>query len=345
MSFEKINFISKPKFKFKEYIAENVCRLISSFQYDCYKDKSGEVILIFPDKDYDNPGTQFLIFLISLNNKKIIKKLEGHKDEFITVRYFQNPYSKKDYLISASRNAIVWDLNDFCKIFEINNSCNSFFFSNLLIFDSNKIYSVFSILGEGSTKVFDLKGKSQFTEINNTDDLPIYYLDYWYNKKSNQYILIQSGENSILMSEFPNNKIYDIFNTNEKYSYNSGLLVLESEEKNLLAISSSKGLIIIYDLDQKKIILKIIFDNNVSLGNCIKWNDNCLFVFDSLNERLINFNIKDFEFKQDDEIPLPGTKLNMGKFIKKVNHPIYGESIMCIDFNSNIRLFVNSKDK
>ena len=343
MSFDKINFINEPKFEYKEHIGENVCCYMSSYQYDCYKDKNGEVILIISHKDNDSPGTQYFIFLISLNNNKVIKKLEGHKDEFITVRYFQNPYSKKDYLISACNNAIIWDLNDFCKIFEIQNSSDSNFFSNLLIFDLNNTYAVFSILGEGSTKVFDLKDKSKFTEINDTDKLPIYYLDYWYNKKSNQYILIQSGKKSILMHEFPNNKIYDTFNIIEKHSYNSGLLVLTSGERDLLAISSSNALIIIYDLNQKKIMLKIIFDNHVSLGNFVKWNDNYLFVFDSINDRIINFNIKNFEFKQEDEISLPNTKLN--RFIKKVNHPIYGESIMCVDIYSKIKLFVNAKDK
>jgi len=173
--------------------------------------------------------------------------------------------------------------------------------------------------------------------------LPIYNLDYWYNKKSNKYILIHSGKKSILMYEFPNNKIYDTFNTIEKHSYNSDLLVLASGERDILAISSSMGLIIIYDLNQKKIMLKIIFENHVSLGNFIKWNDNYLFVFDSINERIINFNIKNFEFKNEDEISLPHTKLN--KFIKKVNHPIYSESIMCMDINSKIKLFVNAKDK
>ena len=343
MSFDNINFISEPKLKFKEYIAENVECIISSFQYDCYKDKNGEVILIISHNNSENPGSQYHILLKSLNSNKVIKELEGHKEAFLTVRYFQNPYSKKDYLISASKNnAIVWDLNDFSKIFEKNNSYDSFFYSNLLIFDLNKIYAVISTIGEGSTKVFDLKDQSKCIDLSNTDNFSIFYLDYWYNIKSNQYIIIQCGKKFILMTEFPNNKTFDSFNSIERCSYNLGALVFRSGDRDLLAISSSNGLIIIYDLEQKKIMLKIIF-NKVDIGNFIKWNDNYLFILDSLNEKLIIFNIKNNEFKQENEISLPDTKLN--KFIKKVNHPIYGESIMSLDISSKIRLFVNAEDK
>jgi len=122
MSFYNI-FINKPKFKFKEIISNKADCLADSFQYDCYKDKNGEVILIIAHLDIDNLIEAYhLILLINLNNNKVKKELEGHKDRVIIVRYFQNPYSKIDYLISADdkKNIIVWDLNDFCKIFEAN---------------------------------------------------------------------------------------------------------------------------------------------------------------------------------------------------------------------------------
>ena len=211
MSLESIN---KPKFKFKEYISEKAESLGSSYQFDCYKDKNGEIILIMAYFDIDRPGDRIHhILLITLKDNKVIKKLEDHKDRVITIRYFQEPNSKKDYLISADRNhiVIVWDLNDFCKIFEKEMNYDSFIYSSLLISYSNNIYAVISTLGRGSTKIINLKDKSKSIDINNTYNLPVYFLSYWYNKKSNQFIIIQCGQKVILMTEFPNNKVYDTY--------------------------------------------------------------------------------------------------------------------------------------
>lgn len=332
------------KFKFKEYIYEKAECFSSSQQFDCYKNKKGEIILIMVYFDIDRPGDRIHdILFISLNDNKVIKKLEEHKDRVLIVRYFQEPNSKKNYLISADRRQIVmvWDLDDFCKIFETEMNYISFIYGALLISYLNNIYAIVSTLGEGSTKIFNLKDKSKVIKINNTKNLPIYYLTYWYNKKSNQLIIIQCGKMLILMTEFPNNKVYDTLNTGEKYPYNLGGLVFKNEERDFLAISSSFGLITIYDLEQKKIMLKILF-GKAFLYNIIKWNDNYLFALDSLNKQIINFNIKDNDFKQEDEIQLP--ELYIDRFIKKVNHPIYGESLLTIGNDWKIKLFVLSKN-
>jgi len=336
--------IIAPKFKFKEYIYEKAECFSSSQQFDCYKNKKGEIILIMVYFDIDRPGDRIHdILFISLNDNKVIKKLEEHKDRVLIVRYFQEPNSKKNYLISADRRQIVmvWDLDDFCKIFETEMNYISFIYGALLISYLNNIYAIVSTLGEGSTKIFNLKDKSKVIKINNTKNLPIYYLTYWYNKKSNQLIIIQCGKMLILMTEFPNNKVYDTLNTGEKYPYNLGGLVFKNEERDFLAISSSFGLITIYDLEQKKIMLKILF-GKAFLYNIIKWNDNYLFALDSLNKQIINFNIKDNDFKQEDEIQLP--ELYIDRFIKKVNHPIYGESLLTIGNDWKIKLFVLSKN-
>ena len=341
MSLEKIN---KPKFKFKEYIYEKSECLGSSYQFDCYKNKNGEVILITAYFDIDHIQNRIHdILLIALNENKVIKKLKGHNDRVLSTRYFQEPNSKKDYLISADRRqiVIVWCLNDFCKIFETKMNYDSFIYSNLLIFNSNNIYAVISTLGEGSTKIFNLKDKSKFIDVNNTNNLSVYYLTYWYNKKSNQYIIIQCGKMLILMTEFPNNKNYDTLNSDDKYPHNLSGLVFTNGERDLLAVSATFGLITIYDLEQKKIMLKIIIDN-VFLYNFIKWDDNYLFVLDCSNKKIISFNIKDNEFKQEDEIQLP--ELYYDKFIQKVNHPIYGESLVSIGIDWKIKLFVIQKD-
>ena len=191
MSLESIN---KPKFKFKEYISEKAESLGSSYQFDCYKHKNGEVILIMSYFDIDHILENIHdILLITLNDNKVIKKLKGHNDRVLSTRYFQEPNSKKDYLISADRNhiVIVWDLNDFCKIFEAKINYDSYIYSTLLIFYLNNIYAVISTLGGGSTKIINLKDKSKSIDINNTYNLPVYFLSYWYNKKNNQLIIIQ----------------------------------------------------------------------------------------------------------------------------------------------------------
>ena len=346
MSFENINFKNAPDFKFKEIVCENSECLSSSYQFDCYKDKNGEIILISPYFNLQDLNiNNYHISLINLKNNQVLRTLNGHTDRIITLRYFQDPNTKNNYLISADRkcNVIVWDLSHNCdKIFERNIYFESFIYSTLIIFESNKKYiALTSVSSENITKIIDIEDKNKIIKIKDSKNLYVYHLTYWYNHKRKQHNIIQCGKCKILITEFPNNQTYDTIFTTDKYPYNMGGTVYKNKEREFLATSSSYGLIQIYELELKIIMLKIKLED-VHLYSFIKWNDNYLLILDTSNKKIIVFDITDNAFKVKNEILCQ--EMYYDRFIQKIVHPKYGESILSIGIDYKIKLFINKNN-
>ena len=133
---------------------------------------------------------------------------------------------------------------------------------------SNKIYAIISSITNEGTKVFNIEEADEIIDIKDSN-FNIYFLTNWHNKKNNKDYIIQIGKEKILISEFRANETYDIFNSDDKHPYNLSGFVYTNEKKDYLAVSSTYGLIQIYDLENKKIILKIKFED-VFLYNFVK---------------------------------------------------------------------------
>ena len=231
---------------------------------------------------------------------------------------------------------ILWELsNNFSKKLETNVNCESFIYSLLLIFDSNKIYVALANINDG-TKVFDINNKNNIINIKN-GNFHSYFLEYWYNTKKKKHNIIICGINKILISEFPDNEIYDEFNSGDKYPYNLGAITFKNKEKDLLAVSASYGLIQIYSFEYKEVFIKIILDGSF-LYSFVKWNDNYLLINDCSNKSILILDMKD-SFQTKKEIKCP--EMYFDRFIKKVEHPLYGESILSVGIDWKIRIFIN----
>ena len=90
MSFEDICFKSEPNFKFKGIIKDKSECLASAYQYECYRDKNGEIYLISPFFDIERPElTNYHISLITLKDNKEVKKLKVIKIEFLMLDIFK----------------------------------------------------------------------------------------------------------------------------------------------------------------------------------------------------------------------------------------------------------------
>ena len=338
MSFDAIPFKSNPNFKFKEIVVEKTECLASSYQFDCYKAKDGETYLISPFWDIDHADKPVHhISLINLRTKEVYKKLEGHKDRVLCARYYKDPYTQKDYLISCDRKYkfIVWDLSEDGKnIFEKEEKYESFIYSVILMFEPDKIYAVTSTLANGDTFVHCLKDGSR-TELKDTKDLFVYFMTYWWDEKNKEHNIISCGKNKILISQFNAKTNYSIA-TDDKHPYNLGGMVYKNKDKDYLITSATYGLIKVIDLQAKKDIKTITFED-VFLYSFVKWNDRYLLVNDCLQRRILVLDIDDFTVKSKVLCP----EMYFDRFIKKVEHPLYGESIMSVGIDWKIKLFVN----
>ena len=271
--------------------------------------------------------------IISLKEKQLVKSLKGHTNHITTVRYFTN--NLKEYLISADiKNlVIIWDISDENnKKFKIELKYSNWIYSCLLIFDIDIIIFT-SCCGVGNTKMFLLNNnKITFCyNIINSKKKNIYYLLDWYNEKENKYYLIEFCRNKILVINFNSNKLYaNLFIQNSKdYCYISGFIY-----NTYLFSNSTNGYINIWDLYEKKLINSINVYNSI-ITNCIQWNEKYIILIDGKNNSLKILNIEKGVIISN----IISQHENGIICIKKIEHPIYGESLLSSGQDGYLKLW------
>ena len=289
-----------------------------------------------------------LLDIISLKDNIIITSLKGHTNTITMVRYFFNNKGKNEYLISADidNNVIVWDINsNYNILYLIKPEYNeNKIYSCYIYFDNFDNY-IFTSCGLNKyipsetsyTKMYSFKNGSFIKDINETSKNNTYYLLIWYNeqnKNRNNY-LVECCENRISINDFKNNKLYANLET-EKYKvlkYYSGF-IYNFYGKDYLICSASNGVIVIWDLLLKSIIFygKI---SKVELYNIIQWSPNFAIISGGRNQCIKIFDLNTFKIVNNIQIE-KSCNVNC---VKKIVHPLYGESLLCSGNNHKIKLF------
>ena len=362
MSFDQQNFISNPNFKFREYPAELRECLGTTFTYDVYKNKQGQTILISPyfniDKQCNTEGDPSVglenyhyISLIDLSNNKEIQKLVGHRDRVVTCRFFEDPFNGKQYLISADRKyqVKVWELTDNGKLIfdkQVEEKYDNFIYSVLMIFEKGLFYIVVSTLGTGETCVYTIGNEQNMKKLKDTRELNIYYLDYWYEQESDdngkpEHHIIQLGKSNILVSQLNKDSNYVIKVKDEKYANILCGMVFKKGDKDLLIVSSTRGLIQVIDLKEKEERKRVVFNKeypDVFFYNFVRWNEKYILLYEALQRRILILD-SDSEYKIVSKVLCP--EMYFDRFIRKVDHPVYGESILSVGIDWKVKLYTN----
>ena len=278
---------------------------------------------------------------VLLYNKKILS-LKGHKDTIISIRYFINikNKNKNEYLISSDKNkiVIVWDItNNYNILYNINTNYGDDIYSSLLIFSNNDnnnyiITSTKNISNDAdksSTKIYSLNSGKFIKYINNSNNYETYYLLSWYNIKDNKYYLIELANNKIVINNLLEDKLYSELIQEPESSHYSGF-IKNRNNKDYLFSCSFNGYINIWDLYNKNNV-KIINTNKYRLNNIIEWNDKYIIVVDFDNKSFKIINIETFDIKR---VYKKGVKS-----IKKIYHPMHGESLLSSDQDGIIKLW------
>ena len=350
MSFDELNFTTTPNFKFKEYIKETAECLGVNFTFDCYKDDEGVIYLISPYYDEKNlEEKKYPISIIDIKNNEISMVLEGHEDRVITARYFQDPNTKFHYLISADRkgHVIAWDLTQGGKIIYYETfTYKSFIYSVLLMFEKINdkniiIYAVISTIGNEETKVVNINEKDNKEVLKDSQLLKVYFLTYWWDEKNKAHNIISCGNSKIVIDEFKpgtqgNQGNHTVFDSNNEINY-LGAMVFEKEGKNLLITSSTSGSIKVFDLDTKTEAYNQKYEG-VFFYSFVKWNDEYILLMDSFEKKIFVIDIND-NYKVKSKVLCP--KMHFERFMRKIDHPLYGESILSVGIDWKIKLFIN----
>lgn len=343
MSFNDINFLTNPNYKFKEIISEKSEGFGTSSLFEIYKDKNNNTFLFSPFFDIKDPRShKYHISVISLKDNQEKRKLEGHISRIKSIRYFMNPENEKEYLISVDTKfkIIIWDLNNnytkiFEKIIEYNNIINDI----LMLFIYNKTFIVTSAVASNDyTKIINIHDSNEIKEIENSFGLIIYNLSYWHNKKNGNHYIIQCGKSKVLISEYQDNEDYAIIETDEKYPINLGSIVYTKNNIDYLAFSSTFGLIFIYDLLYKNIVTKIQLDKSY-LINIVKWNEKYLLTIDVNKKKILIICLDNYKIISSIFVP---QIFSHERYFKKLIHPLYGESLISIGNDYKIKLCINT---
>ena len=317
--------------------------MILSFLIDNFK--------ILTNKNIKNPTLKdFNISLITLKNNEEKKRLEGHIARFKVIKYFYDEISDKKYLLSSDRKnkIIIWDINNnyskvFENIIEYKNSINDI----LILFYNKEIFIITAPLSENeATKIINLNSEKNFeiiseSEIFDSKGFAKFSLSFWHNKKLNEYYIIQTGKNKIIINELQTKELYASINTSENYPNNISSLIYNKSYKDLLLIASNFGLIIIYDLINKKIFQEIKI-SNAYLINVIKWNENIFITINANKKSILLIDANNNKVINSVEIK---EIFGHERFIRKVRHPLYGEALISVGNDYKIKLYINKNNR
>jgi len=326
------NYIFKknPNFKYKDTILYNNDSLGFNDIFEIfYSIKDGKSYIVSPNNYY------FSLNIYSLDNNKLIKSLKGHYNHITMVKYYTN--TKKEFLISADINGIViiWDLNYNDEKYDIKLNIKSYIYSCIMFFDEFD-YIITSTCGKEETKLFILNENKikLIKNIKESKDISVYYLLIWYNKVNENYFLIQFCKNKIVIIDINLNEIYcNLINENDtEVCFMNGFIYLPYEY--LFSISVN-NFINIWDLYGKELVYSIFVNDNF-LNQIIQWNNKYAII---TNGDKNNILIMDLEARRI--ISKIFSKHEKGIInIKKIIHPIYGESLLSCGIEGSINLWI-----
>jgi len=306
--------------------------------YISYKDN--KEYLISPN------NTNFTLEVYELLENKKVKVLRGHKNDIRTIRYFINKKTNNynEYLISGDDNklVIVWDItNDHNILYQIETKYEDFIYSCLLLFPHNiennyiitSTYNESESMENSATKIYSLNNGKFIKYIQYSNYNAIYYLISWYNKRNNRYYIIQFSYLKVIINDLNEENIFYELTQEPETDHFSGF-VFNREGTDYLCSSSENGYINIWDL-YSKTIFKVINTNKCLLAHIIPWNDQFFIVADFNNKSFIIIDI------DEDEIIsiINGKHTKEVKCIKKIYHPIYGESLLSASKDNTIKLW------
>lgn len=361
-------FQKKPNLIYKETIinrnAFRGCKFLGNLGYndtfDIYtpinENNKKKIFLIIKSNDFNSN-----IDIIDIELNEIIHQLSnGHQNNktIVMIRHFNDIIKKRDYLLSSTnKEVILWDLNKYDIIYNINSKYNQFSFSSILLFNNyNKLFSNLLIISYSEKysnlnlfiNIYNLDNGQFIKNLPNLNSISCFYILSWIKYENNIYkntYIIACCNNKVIIYDIYNNTseklVYAELKTEEHkiINYYSACL-LSSKNKNninnldLLYTTSDVGKIFIWDLNNKDLKYKI--DTNFEQLNCIlNYNENYLLAGDIFG------NIYIIDVEQNKIISKIYTKEMFGLIcIKKIIHPKYNESLLIYGKSDSIKLYI-----
>ena len=334
----KINykFIKEPNLKYK--LKTNYGNKFTIFEiFTSYIDNTDYIA--FSD-DSDNQNLKIFYFY---ENK--LKKKVSFESSIKEIRYFINKNNYNEYLLIILDFGvnILYITNNYINIYE---DYHKKFDDCLLVFPKNNdIYFVHSYRIFGTTGYYsdeiehycyaETWAKLLFTDesflYSEKEEEEVYLLLSWYNKKNNLYYIIQLvryGKYINIYELKSQKKTYTLVCPNYiKYGFITQNVNEPNQTDYLIVLTEYK--IYIYNLENGNLVKTCgIFGGCERIGRFIQWKDRyIIFIIDNHLLEILDLKI----YKVITVIKSIDDLYN----IKKINHQIYGESLLISGKDSN----------
>jgi WD40 repeat protein len=263
-------FKNNPNFKFKYIITENNDNFGMNDIFEVYKlNKDNMGYIASPNKN------NFYLDIYNLLNNEKILSLKEHQNRITSIRYFINNKDNSEYLISSDENkiVIVWDINDnYGMKTKIDTKYGDSIYSSLIIFPNNEndSYIITSTLScndiskdssenieRSATKIYSLNQGKFIDFIKISVYYEIFYLLSWYDKKLNDYYVIQLNKRYVLLNSLKHNNSCNFLKQKKDDIICSGFICIYNDNDYLFC-STKHGFINIWNLNCKNIFKFII---------------------------------------------------------------------------------------
>ena len=257
MKESKIISNKNPNFIF----CEEIKGLLHSDQYEI--DNAFDIYSLLEDENkiYLAGSTPFCpknlsIYLFQKNFIHLLTLIE-HSDFVSNCKYFRKLSNKKEYLISSSYSVfkpneiIIWSIINFNNYIQtikikLKNEIERRI-KYLLIENNNEDYLIYTSSNYLSC-LLKLKEKKVLKKINSKNNILNYYI--WKNNKDKQNYIIQFNIDSItIFCAFLEKDLFDEIKIDElKGDNNSGCIIYNKNNTDIICILNEKGNFIFYDL-------------------------------------------------------------------------------------------------
>ena len=327
----KIDFMMDPRdLKYKETIT-NKC--LKSFTIDCIFD----AFTAFDGNCYlaSSHGTPFSIEIYNLSNNKVAATLNILKQIYIIRHYAQ--FSKRiDYLLTTTteKSIKIFNLNTFKEHLTISNCyTGTYMYSALLLFDDLgvKNYVVTSSPND-YIKFWNLDNGKFIKNVGSKDDYT-YFINYWKNNDK-YYIIDANADNVKIYGTDKENQLFGEYSGKER-TWHMCAFVDKMNDIDTLFESDGKGYVRLWNLENHQLI-KSIQCQPFSLRGMTLWNQKYIIVASSDK----SFKILDLE-EGKLALSVSGQHVNSMCSVKKIMHPLYGESLLTGSIDGTIKLWIN----
>jgi WD40 repeat protein len=380
--YDKLLFSNNPNFKYKENICNDfnyaywICDTFDVFYPSFDKKQLHLAYSIFNEKEIkilrisDKKKIKSLSGHLNFIDKVKIYYNEKDKNNYL----LSSDWSYALY---------VWDLDNNYEIkHKIITQYTNYLYSFILYFKLDYIITSTVGVGEDIDyiKIFSFKDGKWIRNMDDSDINEAYFCLIWEKEKDiNESYIIACCYEKVSIYNLINGNLYGNLITGIQEScgdyYYSGFI---SYDNKYLYTSSNEGYINIWDLYEKTLV-QSIFLKDSRLYKIVPWSiyvnysvdkddmnlyenyNNYILVCDKNKYSILALNIifrseikdefinkiEEEEEKSFFKYEIMNSIINEGnsafKMIKKIIHPVYGDSILCSDENKKIDLWINNK--